>query len=122
MIPCHNMAYICNTMVIWIKWSSELTSQINYIQYIVTCSIQLKQIKAIYIWRNQVQKALIIRTLFVSLCFFKKNVFITSSSYKCSFNQKNYLVQTPTKSLLTLVLLNIKHLIFKMQPITIKHS
>src|SRR6185295_9681117 len=39
-----------------------------------------------------VQSALVIRTTFVSLCFSKKNVLITSGAYKCSYNQRNYLV------------------------------
>ena len=27
-----------------------------------------------------------------TLCFFKENIFITSGSYECSYNQRNYLV------------------------------
>src|ERR671926_461955 len=39
-----------------------------------------------------IQSALVIRTTFVPLCFFEKNVLITSGTYECSYNQRNYLV------------------------------
>jgi hypothetical protein len=38
------------------------------------------------------QSALVIRTTFVPLCFSEKNVLITSGSYECSYNERNYLV------------------------------
>ena len=39
-----------------------------------------------------VQSALVIRTTFVLLCFSEGNVLITSGTYECSYNQRNYLV------------------------------
>ena len=39
-----------------------------------------------------VQSALVIRTTFVPLCFSEGNVLITSGTYECSYNQRNYLV------------------------------
>src|SRR5262252_1516630 len=39
-----------------------------------------------------IQSALVIRTTFVPLCFSERNVLITSGPYKCSYNQRNYLV------------------------------
>ena len=39
-----------------------------------------------------VQSALVIRTMFVPLCFSERNVLITSSTYECSYSQRNYLV------------------------------
>ena len=41
---------------------------------------------------RKIQSVLVIRTMFVSLCFFEENVLITSRPYECSYNQKNYLV------------------------------
>ena len=40
----------------------------------------------------QIQSALVIRTTFVPLCFFEKNVLIFSGSYECSYSQRNYIV------------------------------
>src|SRR5688572_7432863 len=40
----------------------------------------------------EIQSALVIRTTFVPLCFSEKNVLVTSRSYECSYNQRNYLV------------------------------
>ena len=42
--------------------------------------------------KKNVQSALVIRTTFVPLCFSEGNVLITSSTYECSYNQRNYLV------------------------------
>ena len=39
-----------------------------------------------------VQSALVIRTTFVPLCFSEGNVLITSGTYECFYNQRNYLV------------------------------
>ena len=41
---------------------------------------------------NTIQSALVIRTTFVPLCFFKRNVLIASDTYECSYSQRNYLV------------------------------
>ena len=41
---------------------------------------------------KKLQSALVIRTLFVPLCFSEKNVLLTSGSYKCSYSQRNHLV------------------------------
>ena len=41
---------------------------------------------------NKLQSALVIRTTFVPLCFFEKNVLIASRTYECSYSQRNYLV------------------------------
>ena len=43
---------------------------------------------------QKLQSALVIRTTFVPLCFSRRNVLITSSTYECSYryNQRNYLV------------------------------
>ena len=40
----------------------------------------------------QIQSALFIRTTFIPLCVFEKNVLITSGTYECSYSQRNYLV------------------------------
>ena len=48
-------------------------------------------------WKKEeegIQSALVIRTTFVPLWFSEKNVLITSGTYECSYNQRNYLVQS----------------------------
>ena len=39
-----------------------------------------------------VQSALVIRTMFVPLCFSEENVLIDSGTYGCSYSQRSYLV------------------------------
>ena len=39
-----------------------------------------------------IQSALVIRTMFVPLCFSERNVLIASGTYECSYSQRNYLV------------------------------
>ena len=41
---------------------------------------------------RDIQSTLVIRTTFVPLCFFEKNVLIASGTYECSYIQRNYLV------------------------------